>query len=539
MQKIFGNPSEIEKKAKQFFKIPDFLMMENAADFMCNFILSKYQKGKIKILIVCGKGNNGGDGYALSRKLKTALPENADVSLFCFEKPNQNNPNQNNPLEAFSQYQLCKQLKIKFLSKEELVSKITSFDFVVDCLYGIGFHGELPKEAAELILFLNNQTSPNTIKIACDIPSGIDSHGNISINPLNKEKSINHPEKLCFKADYTISMGTQKLCFYTDEVKNFCGKILTANLGIERNLFETGDFEQPNLPAAFLIEKDDVKLPFRKNKAAHKGTFGHTSIFAGEKSGASIIAATTALNLGSGLTTLIRRNQDNLSQFKISPELMISDSIPAKTTCLVIGPGYSNFTQKDSDDFFTWWENTENPAVVFDAGMFSSSNFIQILSRTAEKKDGRIILTPHLLEFSRFCKALKNEIPNFTVDFNTSEDQFCSVETLANNPEIKIEIGKKITKIFPNVVLVVKSANTFIFCDDEVYIISDGAPSLAKGGTGDVLAGMTGALLSQGYSSKDAAISSCEIHALAAFDFGSERFDLTPFKLITEITNYL
>lgn len=529
MQKVFSNPSEVEKRAKQFFKIPDFLMMENAAGFMCDFILSKHHEGKIKILIVCGKGNNGGDGYALSRKLKTALLENADISLFCFEKPDENKP-----LEVFSQYQLCKKLNHKFLSKQELFSQITSFDFIVDCLYGIGFHGDLTKEAAELIFLLNNQTSKNTIKIACDIPSGIDSHGNISKNPLIKEKTNLKTQKLCFNADYTISMGTQKLCFYADEVKNFCGKILIADLGIERPLFETADFENPNLPTAFLIEKNDVNLPLRKNKSAHKGTFGHTSVFAGEKSGASIIAATSALNLGSGLTTLIQRNQDSLSQFKISPELMISDSIPTKTSCLVIGPGYSNFTQKDSDDFFEWWENKENPAVVFDAGMFSSSNFVQILSKAAEKKDSRIILTPHLLEFSRFCESLKNVNPTFNFD-----NQLFSVETLANNLEIKIEIGKQITKMFPSVVLVVKSANTFIFCSDEVFIVADGAPSLAKGGSGDVLAGMIGGLLAQGYSSKDAVITACEIHGLAACDFGSERFDLTPFNLIDKATKLL
>ena len=84
----------------------------------------------------------------------------------------------------------------------------------------------------------------------------------------------------------------------------------------------------------------DAKLPFRKNKSAHKGTYGHTSVFACQKSGAAILAATSALNFGSGLTSLIKTSFSDLDQFKISPELMINDLIPAKTTAIVLGPGF-------------------------------------------------------------------------------------------------------------------------------------------------------------------------------------------------------
>ena len=97
-----------------------------------------------------------------------------------------------------------------------------------------------------------------------------------------------------------------------------------------------------------------------------------------------------------------------------------------------------------------------------------------------------------------------------------------------------------ITALFPNTTLVVKSANTFIFTAHgtstcETYIIADGAPSLAKGGSGDVLAGMIGALLAQGYNAKEAAVTACEVHALAAASYGKESFDLTPEKLIAKI----
>lgn len=523
MQRVFANPTEIEKIAKKTYGIPDFLMMENAATSMSDFILSSWNKqttSQPKVLIVCGKGNNGGDGYALARKLQGK----ANVSVCCFEEPAQS------VSEAYIQFEMCRKLGICFLQKEQLFAEIGAFDFIVDCLYGTGFHGELKPEAAELIKHLNQNASSHCFKIACDIPSAF-----------------------FFKADYTISMGTQKLCFYSDEAKQACGKIIVANLGLERNKFEQAT-EVPS--SIYLIEKDDIKLPLRKNPAAHKGTYGHTAVFAGEKSGAAIIAATAAMNFGSGLTTLVKTNNSNLEQFKISPELMISDSIPAKTTCLVMGPGMNGLTeltQKERAGFLEWFDKNEKAAVVFDAGIVSSEDFIPLLKELSRKiknnkqnssdtKLSRIVLTPHLLEFSRFCRNVKTACTSGYFDnttFNFVDDDF-SIDTLTKSPETKIKLGKMITTLFPNTTLVVKSANTFIFtahgnCASATYIIADGAPSLAKGGSGDILAGMIGALLAQGYNAKEAAVTACEVHALAAASYGKESFDLTPEKLIEKI----
>ena len=639
MQRVFANPTEIEKIAKKTYGIPDFLMMENAAASMSDFILSlwtkkntdhkqetyfsqaeKYPEAKTypqaKVLIVCGKGNNGGDGYALARKLQGK----ADVSLYCFEKPvaksskkNVADKNVSIVSEAVAQFEMCKRLGIRFIQKEELTSQLADYDFIVDCLYGTGFHGELNPQAAELIRLLNGQATSSVqptknpasqqssqptktqaslqtshcIKIACDIPSGIDIHGNLANSQLTQAtqaiqsaQASQLQQALCFFADYTISMGTQKLCFYSDSAKQACGKIIVAELGLDRNKFEEADKASPKnssdtssgntSPATFseafssplyLIEKDDIKLPLRKNAAAHKGTYGHTAVFAGEKSGAAIIAATAAMNFGSGLTTLVKTNNSNLEQFKISPELMLSNSIPAKTTCLVIGPGMNGLTelkQKERAGFLEWFDKNEKAAVVFDAGIVSSEDFIPLLKElskkiktnkqdSSENKLPRIVLTPHLLEFSRFCRNIKTACTSGYFDnkaFNFVDEDF-SIDTLTKSPETKIKLGKMITALFPNTTLLVKSANTFIFTAHETsasetsvpetYIIADGAPSLAKGGSGDILAGMIGALLAQGYTAKEAAVTACEVHALAAASYGKEAFDLTPEKLIAKI----
>ena len=163
----------------------------------------------------------------------------------------------------------------------------------------------------------------------------------------------------------------------------------------------------------------------------------------------------------------------------------------------------------------TWWfsEKTKSPAAVFDAGMFGNASFITLLKKLCTRKDSRIVLTPHLAEFARFSSKI-------------------TVEELANCPELKIKAGMALLKKFPGITLVIKSANTFIFDKNQTFIVTDGTPSLAKGGSGDVLAGMIAALLAQGYTEKDAAITACEAHALAGKKHGAQAWDLSPMRLI-------
>ena len=482
MQKVFDNPSELEALAKQKYGIPDFIMMENAALAIKNLLLQLKSSSPTltntipDCIILCGKGNNGGDGYALARLISDML----NPLVFCLEPPTAS--------EAKTQYEMCKKLGITFLSKNALTKALNDTKnppaFIIDCLYGTGFKGNLTAETAEIVDLANKAKS---IRIACDIPTA-----------------------LTFNADYTVTMGEQKLQLFSDKAKSVCGKIIVAPLGINKDIFEA-----TTSPAAFLIETNDIKLPFRTNKASHKGTYGHTAVFAGEKSGAAIISATAAMNFGSGLTTIIKQEKSNLTQFKISPELMISETIPAKTTCIVLGPGSDTLQPQTAAAIETWWFNTKtkSPAAVFDAGMFGNKDFIQLLKKLCTRKDSRIVLTPHLAEFVRF-------------------NSLFTVEEMANSPESKIKAGMALLKKFPGITLVIKSANTFIFNKKQTYIITDGAPSLAKGGSGDVLAGMIASLLAQGYSTIDAAITACETHALAGTKHGEQAWDLSPMRLI-------
>lgn len=488
MQKIFScsQASELEKLAKENYAIPPFLMMENAARAMADFVFSKEPT---EVLIVCGKGNNGGDGYALARLLQGRM----NVTVFALEAAATG--------EAKAQFEMCKRLDIKILtsseksemipSLEKICNSLSTTDFIIDCIYGTGFHGSLSPDVEKIINIMNKSPAQ---RLACDIPSGLE-----------------------FNADYTITMGCQKLALYSDKAKAVTGLIKVAELGISREKFE--EFENSNI---YLIEPDDRKLPIRKNRAAHKGKYGHTAIMCGDKAGAAILAASAAMNFGSGLTSLVKTESSNIEQFKVSPSLMISDTIPEKTSCLALGSGFTEFPKDIAESLLEWFKSSKAPAAVLDAGLLTSPESPQFLQKLNEYNNARIVITPHLSELSRLLKACEADIDS-------------SIESLAESPEARIDAGKFLTKLYPQTTIIMKSANTFIASKGDTFIITDGSQALAKGGSGDILAGLTAALLAQGYTGLSAAITATEHHALLSKEIGADAYNLTPEKLISLI----
>ncbi len=499
MSPVFANPSALEAQAKEKYVIPNFLMMENAAKAMADFIVNEMAaavgtQAPAKAIIVCGKGNNGGDGYALARLLQNKL----EIILLCLEPPTAD--------EAKVQYEMCRRLGIRiwdagskevFESFQKLCAELGERDFLIDCIYGTGFHGELKAEIKKILEIMN---AAGGKKIACDISSC-----------------------LFFQADYTITMGSQKLALYSDKAKAVSGKIIVEELGLASEKFEGSDAAQ-----AFLIEDSDLILPLRKNRAAHKGTYGHTAVFCGEKSGAAIMAATAAMNFGSGLTSLLPAAGSDLAQFKISPSLMISENIPAKASCLLLGSGFTGFPSAAAGAVLDWFKQSEKPAAVFDAGILTAPEALEFLCELNKVENARIILTPHLSELARLLEICKAKKPDASI--------ITDVASLAENPQAKLEAGRFLTSLFPKSTIIMKSANTFIAEGDEVFIITDGAQSLAKGGSGDILAGLAAALLAQGYETKTAAITAAGYHASLSKRVGEEAFNLTPEKLLEMVS---
>lgn len=490
MKSIYYDSGIPEKIAREKFFFPECIMMENAASAMEELVLQIMPEN---LLIFCGSGNNGGDGYALSRRLFGKIKNILLVSL-ALPKTS----------EAQIQKKMAEAIGVKILSwDEEILKKLDSFIFgkrtvLVDCIYGSGFHGELSAEAKKICQWA---LSINARKIACDIPSGIDREGVIHTYDSDGKK-------IAFPADYTVTMGALKSALYTDDAKDFRGEISLADLGISSAIFES-----LSQPSAFLLEECDIRLPYRKKKSVHKGNFGHALVITGEKPGAAVIAATAALAFGAGLVSLL--TQEEKVNFFMNPELMLSTDFPEKTSALLLGSGFGRKlpVKKYVDYIF----QMEKPAAVLDADFFYVENLQEILRKLNEKEDSRIILTPHPKEL--------NQLLRLTGIADISLSETC---------EKRMQYGRLFAEKYPHLTLIAKGAITYVFTDGKIYVCDQGSPALAKAGSGDVLAGLCLSLLSQGYSAKDAALTSVFMHGRKSQEF-EENYACTPLSLISKL----
>jgi hydroxyethylthiazole kinase-like uncharacterized protein yjeF len=326
----------------------------------------------------------------------------------------------------------------------------------------------------ELKKLIDKMNSLEAFKIACDVPS-------------------------CgFYADATLTMGALKKSMFLDANKEFVGDIKVLNLGISRDIYE-GE------TSWHLLDADDLKLPHRDKKNTHKGSFGHLALACGDKSGASILSSKAALRFGVGLVTLV--GYENI----ITPyTIMYSHKLPKNATALAMGMGLGDeFSDKELDRFLD-----NSLPLIADADIFHMPIVTEILKRK------NLVLTPHAKEFTALLKRT-----------NLAD---ISVEELQKNRFKYVEL---FTKTYTDATLVLKGANVIIAKGEEFFINPHGTSALAKGGSGDVLSGLIGGLLAQGYKTLDAAKNASLAHTKLAQSYKGADFSLTPDDLISEIGN--
>ncbi len=362
----------------------------------------------------------------------------------------------------------------------QIAKTVEPANIIVDALFGSGFSRTFDADTKTLLKQLNQS---HAIKIACDIPSGLHLDGTL--------------EEQTFKADVTLTMGALKLGMFSDTAKDVVGEIHVLNLGLSRMLYESDSKYK-------LLESDDLKLPSRNIKNSHKGSFGHLAIICGEKQGAAIIAGSAAFRFGAGLVTLL--SNENV---QVPHELMQSHLLPNTTTALALGMGLGNeFADHELESHLQ-----HNLPIILDADIFAHSLFLKLLQRK------ETIVTPHPKEFTTILKVCG------IADI--------SVEELQKNRFYYVEI---FSKTYPNVVLLLKGANVIIAHNEKFYINALGSNALAKGGSGDVLSGLIGSLLAQGYTPVETAIGASLAHTLSAKSFTKNSYALTPQDLIEGIT---
>lgn len=543
MKKIFFSSAELDARASAKFGLGEQILMENAACRIEGEIRKRFKKGS-RILALCGGGNNGADAMAALRKLSgdfscTALcvlenrsaagkfqadaaqaagvkfidiasakddcghvedasskdacaHESADgFSLKGASEPRGEHENLNGAdisggddklstkfagakFEIAGRGDECGNLGGECGEPSVLHDEITSADCIIDGIFGSGLNKPVSSEICEILSLAN---SAKSLKIAVDIPSGIDKLGRVL--------------GCAFCADLTIAMGALKLALFSDGAKDYVGQIKVANLGISRSNFERGS-------EYFLLQKSDLKLPLRRKQNTNKGDFGHTYVVSGQMSGAAQMAALAAHAIGSGLVSVVSDGPLNLS-----PILMQKSSFE-HARVVVCGCGLG----EQKIDLAA----LRGKSCVIDADLCYEREILSLLS-----DNSNLVITPHPKEF---CSLLK--IAGIA-DLSVSELQ-----------ERRFELARAWSEKFSGV-LVLKGANTLIAQAGIIYVCDKGSAALAKGGSGDVLAGLIGGLLAQSYSPLQASICGVLAHALAARAFAKNSYALNPLDLIEEV----
>ncbi len=356
----------------------------------------------------------------------------------------------------------------------------SGYDLIVDALFGSGLNRPLNDEVQTLIHRLNGLSG---VKMACDVPSGLFSTGTL------------HPITFC--AEITVTMGGLKRSLYSDPAKGYVGEIVVGNLGLPREVYE---IDSPWKS----LDPTDMKLPVRTKVSTHKGSYGHLALITGEHVGACVLAASAALRFGAGLVTLIAPKALSLPY-----ELMSAQTLRPTTSAIALGMGLG--VAFDDAHLHAYLDHTH--PMVLDADIFYHPLCKELLHRP------HLVITPHPKEFTQILRL--SGIANI------------DVETLQHNRFAYVE---RFCAAYPHVTLLLKGANVIIGLDTRFFVNPHGTVALAKGGSGDVLCGLIGALLAQGYPPLEAAIQGSLAHTLSAKAFAKHNYALTPLDIIEGIT---
>lgn len=280
--------------------------------------------------------------------------------------------------------------------------------------------------------------------------------------------------------------------YLADDIKDKLGEIACS----KPEYYVNGDLR--------LLRESDLRLPTRVVQNVNKGSFGHVSVVMGEKPGAGIIAATAAFAFGAGLVTLVCPGRPVCCPY----QLMDSPAPPAATNALALGMGLG----VPSAGVLAWLDAHPDVACVFDADILKYKGIKELILRRK-----KVVLTPHPKEFATLLGLCG--MGDYEVGY-VVENRFALVRAFCAK--------------FPHAVLLLKGANSLIAQGVKVSVNTLGSPCLAKGGSGDVLAGLVAALLAQGYAAYDAAVSGSLAHALASRRVKCS-YGMTPFELIDHV----
>ena len=458
----------------------------------------------LKVLVVCGKGNNGGDGLAIARLLAN---REAEVSVVLLAKAGDLKADARTNLDILRHCSvpITEALTPRRLS--QVFARHSDADVVIDAIFGTGFRGKPPALHARAIDLVN---AADGMVIAVDIPSGVQADdGTI--------------EGCAVVADVTVTMAILKRGLVLSPGRECCGDVWIGDIGSPQSAIrEAGD--------TFLLDQNDVEsLMPRRPASGHKGTFGTALIVAGSPgyTGAACLASRSALRAGCGLSKLalpekllpivesglievVKFGLPQTSEGALSREAWPRlKELIGTADALAIGPGIGTAPETRNLELEIIAQS-RLPLIIDADGITNLTGHTDLL----RKRRHGTILTPHPGEISRLLGISPAEI-------NAG----------------RIDVARKAARDW-NVVLILKGSPTVIASPDgKVYVNSTGNSGLGSGGTGDVLTGMIAGLLAQQPTALAAALTGVYLHGLAG-DLAAE--DKTEYALIAgDLLDYL
>ncbi|MBE6819826.1 MAG: NAD(P)H-hydrate dehydratase [Ruminococcaceae bacterium] len=482
-------------------------LMENAGQACAKIIKNKFaisKDNRKNVLVICGKGKNGGDGFVIARALWEQGCK-VTVMLACGE------PKAADAVDMFSLIEAAGIDVIRYDNNLTLHRPILEqADIIVEAVFGTGFSGSLNHSLSVLAQAVNAAKGK---VVSIDVPAGTDC-----------DKAT--VSGVCFKADITVAISAYKPIHIMKPCNKYCGKIYVADIGINENDYKNLD----GVTCVSLGTKEIRNMLPKRKPVSNKGTYGHALCVCGSMrmTGAAYLAVSGALRSGVGLVTAAFPQS---SYAGIAPKLTESLLLPLESnfegtfaysamadiieaskraSAVLIGCGLG-FNKDTTTLVHNLIKEIKSPIILDADGINALSTNIDIL----KEAQAPVILTPHPGEMSRLCGKTVADI-------------------IANPIGTANDFAKK-----HGVTVVLKTANTVVCSKNSptVYVNTTGNSGLSKGGSGDLLAGMTASFVAQGMEPHNAAVAAVYLHGLAA-DIVAERTSMRGM-LPSDVLNFL
>jgi len=472
---------EVDRLTTERFGIPGIELMEAAGKSVAEVFLEKYKErnGRLpgRVSVLCGKGNNGGDGIVVARLLKGCVGQ---VKLLLFAEPEELRG------DGAKNYERWKGLgeEVELVRSESDWEKawqgVAASEVIVDALLGTGIRGGASGLLAQVIENVNRFSQDGKAAwpawiVAVDTPSGLPSDGEPAQGPV-------------LRAHLTVTFTAPKIGQLVSADAGGCGALMVREIGTPAALVE----EVGKGKLRWAGPEEFSELPLQRAVESHKGSYGHVLLVAGSvgKTGAAVLCGQAALRGGAGLVTLATPEPALATVAAAQAEYM-TEALPATAsgtiaseaarlggfatllhgmTVLGIGPGIG--THPETQEFVRSVVTHADLPIVLDAdGLNAFAGQAEILSN---RKSAHLVMTPHPGEMARLCG-------------------FATPEVQADRIRIAVEFAGKW-----NAVVLLKGYHTVIAAPNgDVFVNTTGNAGLAKGGSGDVLTGLLAALIAQ------------------------------------------